>query len=292
MGRPDSARPRSIGDRVVWPIGLGGARWSLDPDVDEARAVRTIHAALDAGVTLLDTARAYTTVDHHAHNETLIARALAERSDADRVLVVTKGGHVRIDATTWGVDGTPTALRRDCEASLRALGVEAIGLYLLHHPDPTVPVEESVGALHDLQVEGLVTMIGVSNVDLEQLARARRVAPLAAVENQFSPVDQHDRPVVDVCREVGIAYLAYSPLGGRDPAVGSGAPSLPRSRALAREAGLSVPRLLLAWMVHRRGVIPVVGSTRPESAADSAAAASVVLTDDEWSVLDEEIADL
>ncbi len=277
---------RRIGDRTVWPVGLGCAFMSISDVVDEDRSLRAIHAALDAGVTVLDTARAYTTVDESAHNERLVARALAQRTASEEVLVVTKGGHFRADRTTWGVDGRPEALRRDCEASLRALGVEEIDLYLLHHPDPAVPVAESVGALDELRTRGLVRMIGVSNVDLGQLEQARRAARIDAVQNLFSPVDQAGLPVVEACAEAGIAYLAYSPLRGL---AASSAQRLPRSLEVARREGISLQRLMLAWLLGRTTVLPLVGATREESARDSAAAATTALPEEAWAIVDAEI---
>lgn len=281
-----------IGDLSVGPVGLGGAGWSIRPDLDEERSIRTIHAALDAGVTLLDTARAYTTVDHAAHNEALIARALAQRPDVADVLVATKGGHFRTGPAKWGVDGRPAALRSDCEASLRALRVDAIDLYFLHHPDPGVPLAESVGALESLRAEGLVRMIGVSNINTSQLAIARAVTTIDAVENHFSPLDQDDLPVVEQCAAAGIAYLAYSPLRGvAIESAGQASGGLPGCRGVAHEAGVSLPRLLVAWMLRLGDVIPIVGATRPESARDTAAAASLRLPESAWAVVDAEVAE-
>jgi aryl-alcohol dehydrogenase-like predicted oxidoreductase len=279
---------RPIADRSVWPIGLGGALWSLAPEIDERRSIRTIHAALDAGVTLIDTARAYTTVNADAHNEMLVARALSERSDADDVLVVTKGGHFRIDARQWGVDGRPESVRANCEASLRALGVDSLGLYLLHWPDAKIPIAETMGAFAVLKSEGKIRAAGLSNVSIDQLNEASNEVEISAVENSFSAMRQEDRPMVDHCDATGIPYLAYSPLGGIGGATSVG--ELPRACALAAEAGISIQRLLLAWQLRQSPtMIPISGAGRPESAIDSAAAATATLSDAVWVELESEI---
>lgn len=283
------APQRALGTRSVWPVALGGAGWSIAPEIDEQRSTRTIHAALDAGVTLIDTAHAYTTIDADAHNEALIADALRGRSGVSDVLVATKGGHFRIGPKEWGVDGRPEALRAHCEASLRALDSEAIGLYLLHWPDPEVPIVESVGALATLQDEGKIHLIGVSNVSLDQLAEARQVAQISAVENRFSPMYQHDRPMVEYCDSADIPYLAYSPLGGF-----GGLPlidALPLSAGIAQDARISIQRLLLAWLLRQsRTLIAIAGANRPSSITDSAEAPDVSIDDLAWAIVNAEIA--
>ena len=167
---------RHIGAVPVGAVGLGTMPLSIEGRPDEDRAIATIHAALDAGVTLIDTADSY---HWHAgeagHNEELVARALAARDDAGAVLVATKGGRGRPGDGSWTVDGSPDHLKRACEASLRRLGVDAIGLYQLHKPDPAVPWADSVGALAELLDEGKIRMAGVSNVDTGQRSEERRV---------------------------------------------------------------------------------------------------------------------
>nr|MDT0525602.1 aldo/keto reductase [Streptomyces sp. DSM 41633] len=150
--------------------GLGGMPMSIEGRPDEARSLATLHAALDAGVTLIDTADAYhRDADEVGHNETLIAKALAGHDRGGDVLVATKGGHLRPGDGSWTLDGSPRHLREACEASLRRLGVEAIGLYQFHRPDPKVPYAESVGALRDLLDEGKIRLAGVSNADPAQI---------------------------------------------------------------------------------------------------------------------------
>ncbi len=207
---------RWIGDRRTSALGLGGALWSVAPDDerDDDRVVRTIHRALDDGIRMLDTASVYTTLDHPAHNETLIARALAAYGSTDDVLVATKGGHYRAGLTDFPLDARPEVLKRQCEASLAALRLDRIDLYFLHRIDPKVPLEDSIGALKELRDEGKVAELGVSTVTLEELRTAQSVAPIAAVQNRFSPFDTSDRDLIATCAAEGVAYTVYSPIGG------------------------------------------------------------------------------
>lgn len=269
---------RLLDGTPIWPVGLGGASWSLTTDVDEARSIRTVHAALDAGIQLIDTARAYTTDSASAHNEELIAKALAGRSE--HTIVATKGGHFRIDRDRWGIDGSPAALRRDCLASLRALGIQTVDLYFLHKPDPDVSLADSVGALHDLREEGLVAHIGISNVDEEQLEECLAVTRIDAVQNRFSAFGPNDDGVLAVCERLTIPFIAYSPLRGMPGADTQFAQH-------ARAAGVSSHRLAIAWLLRRSAVlVPIVGASRPESAIDSAGAPTVELSDSEWDAID------
>src|SRR5256714_11664732 len=184
-------RTRRIGDWDVGAIGLGAAGLSVADPPAEADAVETIAAALDAGVSLIDTAACY--VPHHeaqGHNEALIAKAVAGwAGDRDRVLVASKGGIRRIRTEAFEVDyltdARPDAIRRDCDDSLAALGAHPIGLYQLHAPDPAVPFEETVGALRDLKQAGKVRMVGLCNVSIEQIEAARVIVEIASVQNRF-----------------------------------------------------------------------------------------------------------
>jgi aryl-alcohol dehydrogenase-like predicted oxidoreductase len=251
---------RTIGTVFVGAIALGTASLSLDASVTRSEASRTILAALDAGISLIDTAAAYTMANELAHNETLIREVLRTRAGND-AFVSTKGGHTR-QGGSWGIDGRPRAIREDCERSLTALGVDQIDLYFLHKPDPLVPFVDSIGALEDLRREGKVARTGISNVTLPQLHEALTISPIAAVQNHFSVLDQADRLLIDESARLGITYLAYSPLGG---STGSGglADRLPRSAARAQHLGISVQRHLLAWtLTISANIIPVVGARR------------------------------
>jgi len=278
---------RRIGGVRVGAVGLGAMPMSLAGRPDEARSLRTIHAALDAGVTLIDTADAYCLGESEVgHNERLVAKALASwPGGRDGVLVATKGGHTR-PGREWGLDGRPEHLRRACEASLRALGVEAIGLYQLHRPDPKVPFAESVGALAELRAAGKVRMVGLSNVSVDQIELARRIVEVASVQNELSPRFRRSEGELAWCAAHHIAFLPWSPLGG----IGRGGMLGQRHSAFAEVAGrrgVSPQQVALAWELAKAPVvIPIPGARRPETIADSAAAASLRLDDDELDRLD------
>jgi aryl-alcohol dehydrogenase-like predicted oxidoreductase len=279
---------RRLGGLQVSAIGLGEMPLSLARRPDEAQAVRTIHAAVDAGVTLIDTADAYCRDESDfGHGERLVARALAAwPGDRDRVLVATKGGHTR-PGGSWDLDGRPEYLRQACEASLERLGVEAIGLYQFHRPDPKVPFTESVGALAELQAAGKVRLVGLSNVSVDQIRQARELVEVASVQNEFSPRFRRSEGELAWCAANRIAFLPWSPLGGigRGRSLGQD-----RHRAFAEVAdahGVSPQQVALAWELAKGPVvIPIPGSSRPETILDSAAAVSLRLSDDELARLD------
>ncbi|HEX6878387.1 MAG TPA: aldo/keto reductase [Nocardioidaceae bacterium] len=280
---------RRIGDRTVGAIGLGGMPMSVRQRNDEELAVRTIHAALDAGVTLIDTADAYS-VDEESfgHNEELIARALASYgSGAGDVLVATKGGHTRRGAA-WELDGSPEYLRKACEESLRRLGVDAIGLYQHHRPDPEVDYAETLGGLKDLLDDGLVVRAGISNADPAQILLAREILGdgLASVQNEFSPRFRSSQPELDLCTALGIAFLPWSPLGGMRQAAELGDRFAPFTEVGAKY-DVSAQQVALAWELARSPVvIPIPGASRVESVRDSVAAADLTLEPDDLARLD------
>jgi aryl-alcohol dehydrogenase-like predicted oxidoreductase len=281
---------RTIGDRTVSAIGLGGMPLSIEgrPD-DRARCLATVHAALDAGVTLIDTADAYHLDSSDVgHNETLVAEALARYgSDVSDVLVATKGGHTRPGGGAWEIDGSPEHLRAACDASLKRLGVEAIGLYQHHRPDPKVPYAESIGALAELLDAGKIRMAGISNADPDQIRQAQEIlgGRLVSVQNQFSPAFRSSEPELRLCAELEIAFLPWSPLGGIGSAADLGS-SHTAFAEVAAEHEVSPQQVTLAWMLALSPVVvPIPGSSRPETARNSAAAADLELTDDEVSRL-------
>ncbi|GAB3661868.1 aldo/keto reductase [Glycomyces tarimensis] len=271
---------RTIGDRSVSAVGLGGMPMSIEGRPDTDRSIATIHAALDAGVTLIDTADAYhRDAGEVGHNEELIARALRGRG-ADEVLVATKGGHLRPGDGSWTRDGRPEYLKEAAKASANRLGVEAIGLYQFHRPDPNVPYADSIGAIKELLDEGVILMAGVSNADVAQIDEANEIlgGRLVSVQNQFSPRFRSSRDELEHCAKLGIAFLPWSPLGGI-----ANAPELAERHAVfqevADEAGVSVYQVTLAWeLALAPVVIPIPGASRPESIRDSAGAAEVELT--------------
>ena len=257
------------------------------PSPADAEAV--IHAALDAGVTLIDTADAYARDEaEFGHNESLVAAALRSYGgDTSSVLVATKGGHTR-HGTEWELDGSAAYLRRACEASLRRLGVEAIGLYQYHRPAPSTPWEESMGALRSLTDDGLVRMVGISNADVAQIDAARAIVgdALVSVQNQFSPGYRSSAGELAHCAAVGLAWLPWSPFGGVS-AAGSLDATAPAFAEVAGELGVSVYRVTLAWHLAQADVVvPIPGASRPESIQDSAAAADLTLSPGQLSRLD------
>ena len=252
-----------IAGRVIEGIGLGTAQFAFGDGTAE-QSVATVHAALEAGVMLIDTALAYTRAGVESYAEQVVARALRGIT-SERPLIATKGGHWR-DRDHFPVDGRPETLRAHCEISLRTLATDQIDLYQLHHVDPAVPLADSVGALEQLRSEGKITAIGLSNVTVAQLDEALAIAPIAAVQNRFSYGQPGDLPTALACAERGVAYLAYSPFGGP-----SGTPP-EAALAAARRYGVSVHRVLLAWIrAQSPDIVPLVGASRAASIRDSAA---------------------
>ncbi|WP_406449581.1 aldo/keto reductase [Streptomyces sp. NBC_01622] len=280
---------RRIGDVEVSAIGLGGMPMSIEGRPDEARSLATIQAALDAGVTLIDTADAYHLhADEVGHNETLIAKALASHDRGADVLVATKGGHLRPGDGSWTLNGSPEYLKEACEASLRRLGVEAIALYQFHRPDPRVPYADSVGAIRDLLDAGKIRLAGISNANPEQIRLANEIlgGRLVSVQNQFSPAFRSSEPELELCDELGIAFLPWSPLGGISRAGELGSAYAPFAR-IAEKHGVSPQRVCLAWMLAKSPVVvPIPGASRPETIRDSAAAPELTLSAEEFAELD------
>ena len=283
-------KQRPLGDAHVGAIGLGGMPMSIEGRPEEAQSLATIHAALDAGVTLVDTADAYhLEAGEVGHNEELIARGLRTWSgDASAVIVATKGGHLRPGDGSWTRNGDPAYLKQAAKESARRLGVEAIGLYQFHRPDPKVPYAESVGALADLLDEGVILRAGISNASVAQIDEANEVlgGRLVSVQNQFSPAFRSSRGELDHCARLGIAFLPWSPLGGIRNAGELGS----RHAAFAEIAdthGVSPQQVTLAWQLSLADVvIPIPGASRPESIEDSARAAELELSDEELARLD------
>ncbi len=272
---------RRLGDAEVFPIGLGEMPLSLKGRPDEDRAIRTIHAALDAGVNLIDTADAYAyDGDDMNHGERLIAKALKGRRDG--VIVATKGGHQR-DGQAWPICGRPEYIKEACERSLRALG---------DRPDRPVPVpppgsrrartRSRSARSASSRTRARSAGSGISNASVEQIEEALGIADIVAVQNQLaldftSPVSKGE---VAFCTERGIAFLPWSPLGGIGKA--GGADEHGPVAAAAAAHGVSPQQVVLAWLLALGPtVIPIPGSSRPETIGDSARAAELRLSDDE-----------
>ncbi|MEU0371882.1 aldo/keto reductase [Streptomyces sp. NPDC006283] len=287
---------RTIAGTTVSAIGLGAMPLSIEHRPDEARAIATIHAALDAGVTLIDTADSY---HWHAgevgHNELLIARALARYGgDTSGVLVATKGGRSRPGDGSWSVTATPAHLKRAAEASAKRLGVDAIGLYQLHKPDPAVPWTESVGALRELLDAGTIRAAGISNVTAVHIREAHAILgdQLVSVQNQYSPAVRDSEPELRLSTQLGLAFLPWSPLGGISRSSLDG-PSGPTSTGtafhrIAEDHGVSPQQIALAWLLaHSPAVIPVPGASRQASITDSAQAADLTLSMEELTQIED-----
>ncbi len=280
---------RLIGSKGVGAIGLGAMPMSIEGRPDEARSIATIHAALDAGVTLIDTADAYHLfAGETGHNERLIREALdTYEGDRSNVLIATKGGHLRPGDGSWTQDGTARHLIEAAEASREALQVEAIDLYQFHRPDPEVPLQDSLNAIKHLLDDGTILMAGVSNFFNDQIDTAMEILDgrVVSVQNRFSPGFRSSMTELEHCAELGIAFLPYSPLGGIGNAAGLGQENT-AFQQIADERGVSPQQVALAWELGLSTVvIPIPGASRPETIRDSARAAELHLTDEEMARL-------
>jgi aryl-alcohol dehydrogenase-like predicted oxidoreductase len=280
---------RAIGDLQVSAIGMGAMTLTQVPDADIERGVRAVHAAVDAGITLFDTADSYGPTGEMGVNEQALIAALRRHPDAlDRVIVATKGGHTRGPEATWWVDGSPEHLAAAARASAQRLGLDALPLYQHHRPDVKVPFEESMGAMRRLVDDGVVVRVGVSNVDSAQLDIAMRVVgdALVSVQNEYSVLERSGDEVLRRCEEHGLAFLAWGPLGGMRAAKGLGGAAA-SAAVVAERHGVSPQRVVLAWLLTRSPVlIPIPGASRPESARDSAASVDLLLDDEDLLLLD------
>jgi pyridoxine 4-dehydrogenase len=260
------------GDLTVNRLGFGAMRitgpgiWGDPPDRD--RAIETLRRAVGLGVNFIDTADSY----GPEVSESLIAEALYPYPDD--LVIATKGGLTRPGPNRWPPDGRPEHLRSACEGSLRRLRVEQIALYQLHRPDPGVPYAESVGTLAELQKEGKIRHVGVSNVSEEQLREAQRVVPVVSVQNRYNVTDRSSQQVLDVCEEESLVFLPWAPVqeAGRNVGV----------LAAARRLGVTEHQVVLAWMLASSpAMLPIPGTGSPGHVAENIAAAGIELTGDE-----------
>ena len=297
----------------VSAIGLGcwGMSGSYGP-ADEAESVATLHHALDLGVNFIDTADSY---GEGGHNESLIGRSLEDRRH--QFVLATKTGWVKRvgpdGKEVVGVDGRPGRIRSACEASMARLKTDVIDLYYLHRIDPDVPVEESVGAMSDLVTAGKVRFLGLSEVSVATLRRAHAVHPVAALQSEFSLwTREPEAAVMPACRELGIAFIPFSPLGrgfltgaltDREAiAPGDWRASNPRFteesiahnlallrplEEIARAHGAKPAQVALAWVLSRgEGVIPIPGMKRRTHLDENVVAVDIELTPEESARLD------
>jgi aryl-alcohol dehydrogenase-like predicted oxidoreductase len=277
------------GAPAVTAVGYGGMHLSIEGRPPEERGLRVLRAALDAGVTLIDTADVYCLDQHDiGHNERLIAKALAGwAGDRSSVTVATKGGVVR-PAGRWDSDARPEQLRAACERSLRALGVDRLDLYQLHAPDPRVPLADSIGELARLREAGKLRWIGLSNVNLAQIRQAQGITPITAVQNRLNPFFRESLAggVVAYCAEQGIGFVAYSPTGGGR--LTKTLPAHPVLATIARRLGVSAHAVVLAWALAQSPVVIVIPSARTvDHALDSVGAADLVLGEDDLAAIDD-----
>ncbi|MDP2774992.1 MAG: aldo/keto reductase [Nocardioides sp.] len=284
---------QTTGRTEVGAIGLGLMTFDQTGAQPREQLAATVRAALDAGVTLFDTADAYGPGDElgaaaQGENELLIAGLLDELGVRDQVLLATKGGHVRTEGGGWGTDSSAEHLRGAVDASLGRLGVEQIALWQHHRPTSKTPYDEVIATLKEIYDSGKVRMIGLSNADPGQIRAAHAVLgdALVSVQNQFSPKFRSSRPEIDVCDELGLAFLPWSPLGGLSDAKEL-AEQHPAFADVAAAHGVSAQQVALAWeLAQSPVVIPIPGAKRPESITDSAAAADLELSPDELARLD------
>ena len=281
---------RTLGPFTVSAIGLGAMPMSMNDDKrypEEPEAMATLHAALDAGITFIDTADIYApSWDTMGHNELLVGKALRTYGGStDGVVVGTKGGITRSAGDQWGRDGSLAYLRSAVEKSLRNLGVDVIDLYQWHRPDRWQVYGEVVGHFRTLQEEGKIKAIGISNANVEEIEVAIEVlgpGGLASVQNEFSPRFRCSADELDFCGEHGVAFLPWSPLGG----TGGGAREVGDRFAvfgeIAADHGVSPQQVVLAWELSLgEHVIPIPGARRAASITDSARAADLMLSDEE-----------
>jgi aryl-alcohol dehydrogenase-like predicted oxidoreductase len=269
-----------LGDRDVVRMGYGTMQLTgpgvWGPPRDHAAAVAVLRRAVELGVTLFDTADSYGPYVA----EDLLREAL--HPDADEITLATKAGLVRTGPGQWWPVGRPEYLRQECEMSLRRLGVEQIDLYQLHRIDPQVPLEDQVGTFAELQAEGKIAHIGLSEVSVDELRAAQAVAPIATVQNRYNLTDRAAEDVLGVCEEEGIGFIPWFPIATGKLAEDGG----PLDQ-LADETGATPAQLALAWLLHRSPVVlPIPGTSSVAHLEENVAASSITLGDEQVAALD------
>ena len=268
-----------VGDLEVNRLGFGAMR-VLGPDVwgeprDRNNALRVFRRAVELGVNFFDTAESY----GPQTDETLIAEALHPYPKG--FVVATKCGLLRPTPGRWDTDGRPEKLRKDLEGSLKRLRLERIDLYQLHAIDPKVPLEESLGVLVEAQRAGKVRHIGVSNFNVKQLERARKVATVVSVQNRYSLGDRGSEDVLAYCEKAGIAFLPWYPLGA------GGALRIARIKSLSKKTGATPAQIAIAWLLAKSPVmLPIPGTGNLAHLEENMAAAKLRLSKDDLAALD------
>jgi pyridoxine 4-dehydrogenase len=272
------------GDLEAFRLGFGAMRitgpgiWGLPaPPADPAGARRLLRHVVERDVNLIDTADSY----GPEVSENLIAEAL--RPYPENLVIATKGGFERPGPNRWVPNCRPERLKRCCEGSLRRLGLERIDLYQLHTVDRKVPIEDSVGALAELQEEGKIRHIGLSNVGVEELERAQQIVTVVSVQNHYNVSDRASEDVMRFCEEAGIAFLAYFPL-----ATGELAEPGTALAEIAANHGATPAQVALAWLLqHSPVLVPIPGTSSIAHFDENREAAELELEDDELEALDE-----
>jgi aryl-alcohol dehydrogenase-like predicted oxidoreductase len=259
------------GDLPVRRLGFGALRLSGRPAAARARSVAVARRAVQLGVTLIDTADSYDLGD----NETLLAEAL--HPYPEQLVLATKAGRINL-GSDWYDCGRPEYLRQQALLSLRRLRLERIDLFQLHRIDATVPADDQFGALRQLRDEGVVRHVGLSEVSVAQLDAARRIVPIAAVQNRYNLTDRRHDDVLAYCERHGIAFLPWLPVAPRT--------LTPAARAIARRYGVTPAQVALAWLLHRSPVLlPIPGTGNPDHLAENLAAAEVRLSTEDLAEL-------
>jgi len=264
------------GDLTVNRLGFGAMRitgrgiWGEPPDLNEAKAV--LRRAVELGTNFIDTADSY----GPEVSENLIAEALYPYPDD--LVIATKGGLERTGPGRWPANGRPDHLKEACEGSLRRLRLEQLPVYQFHRPDPRVPFGESIGALIELQREGKIRHIALSNVTVRQLQEAQRITPIVSVQNRYNHGDRESDPVLEVCEQGQIAFLPYAPIHDHES-----------SRAVqdvAQRHGATIHQVVLAWLLARSPVmVPIPGTGSVAHLEENIAAAGLDLTEDDVRLL-------
>jgi pyridoxine 4-dehydrogenase len=275
-----SAGTISVAGHSIRRLGYGAMRITGDgvwgPPDDRDGAIAVLRRVVELGVNMIDTADSY----GPDVSEELIAEAL--HPYPDDLLIATKGGLTRTGPGEWPPDGRPEHLREACEGSLRRLRLDAIELYQLHRPDPQVPYTESVGAMKDLQEEGKIRHVGVSNVSLDQLEEAREIVEVVSVQNQYNLTDRSSEDVLERCEELGLAFIPWFPLAAGDLAEPGGPVD-----EIATRHGASPGQVALAWLLaHSPAMLPIPGTSSVEHLEENVAAGEIELSGEEVAELD------
>lgn len=280
----DSGRFKIGGDLEVSRLGFGAMRITGDgiwgEPADREEAVRVLRHLPEVGVNFVDTADSYGPFV----SEDLIAEAL--HPYGEDLVIATKGGLCRSGPGIWEAVGRPEYLRQCVHMSLRRLKLERIDLYQFHRPDPKVPFAESVGALAELQKDGKIRHIGLSNVTADQLAEARQITEIVTVQNRYNLTDRSSEPVLEACEKDGIGFIPWAPVAGGELAREGG----PLDQAAGRH-GVTISQLSIAWTLHRSPVmLPIPGTSKVSHLEENMKAAELELTEEEWAGLEGEAA--